>query len=349
MNKIRVVILGATGTVGQRFVQLLDGHPWFEVAALAASDKSAGKQYRDAVSWKLDSPLPAYAASMVVTQCNPELDGRLAFSGLDASVAGDIEHSFAKAGYAVVSNSKNFRLEEDIPLVYPEINADHLALIETQKIQRGFKDGFIVTNSNCSVMAFLPAIHVLEKLVGVESMTVTTMQAISGAGYPGVASMDVLGNVIPFIKDEEQKIQTEPLKILGRLQGNRIEPSHLRISASVNRVPVQDGHLASVSVKLKNKAAIPDIIAALRSFQGVPQQLILPLAPQRPIIVHDLPDRPQPRMDILLEKGMAVSIGRIRKCDVLDYKFTGLVHNTIRGAAGAAVLNAELLFAKDLL
>ncbi|KAB2881050.1 aspartate-semialdehyde dehydrogenase [bacterium] len=350
MSKINVVILGATGTVGQRFIQLLDRHPYFEIAAIAASDKSAGKKYKDVVTWKLDTPIPQSIQDMVIQKCEPGMDARIAFSGLDSTVAGEIEMAFAKNGYAVVSNSKNYRMEADVPLIYPEVNADHLALIDIQKKNRGFKNGFIVTNSNCSIMSFLPVIHVLDKNFGVEKMTVVTMQAVSGAGYPGVASLDILGNIVPYIGgEEEEKIRTEPLKILGKLENGRIKYSGIQISPSVNRVPVVDGHLASVSVKLKTKTNEEEIKNYLRNFHGVPQDLKLPLAPERPIIIHDAIDRPQPRLDIHLDKGMAVSVGRIRSCEVLDYKFTCLVHNTIRGAAGAAILNAELLSAKQML
>ncbi|NUM79760.1 aspartate-semialdehyde dehydrogenase [bacterium] len=350
MNKIKAAVLGATGTVGQRFIQLLDHHPFFEITALAASEKSVGKKYGDIVQWKLDTLIPDRLANMIIQPCEPSLDARVAFSGLDSYVAGEIELAFASKGYAVVSNSKNYRMAEDVPLVYPEINADHLALIDVQKKNRGFKDGFIVTNSNCSIMAFLNIIHVLDRDFGVDKMTAVTMQAISGAGYPGVASLDVLGNVVPFVGgEEEEKIRTEPLKILGKLNHHRIELSKIIISPSVNRVPVLDGHLAAVSVKLKNKTTVEDIKERLREFKSIPQELELPLAPKRPIIVHEAINRPQPRLDIHLEKGMAVSVGRIRPCEVLDFKFTCLVHNTIRGAAGAAVLNAELLYAKKLL
>jgi aspartate-semialdehyde dehydrogenase len=350
MDKIKVVILGATGTVGQRFIQLLENHPYFEVTALAASEKSAGKKYKEIVNWKLDTPIPEAIQNMIVQECKPGMNARMAFSGLDSSVAGEVELDFAKNDYAVVSNSKNYRMEPDVPLIYPEINPDHLALIDIQKKNRGFDKGFIVTNSNCSIMSFLPIIHVLDKNFGVETMNVVTMQAISGAGYPGVASLDILGNIVPYIGgEEEEKIQTEPLKILGTLKSSQVENSRIRISASVNRVPVLDGHLASVSVKLSTKTSVDEIKDRLRKFRSVPQELNLPHAPERPIIVHEEINRPQPRLDIGLEKGMGVSVGRIRPCTVLDYKFTCLVHNTIRGAAGAAILNAELLYARKLL
>jgi len=350
MSKIKVVILGATGTVGQRLIQLLDNHPFFEVTAVAASEKSTGKKYGDVVLWKLDTPIPESVKKMTVQECRPNIDARVAFSGLDSSVAGEIETAFAGNDYVVVSNSKNHRMVEDVPLIYPEINPDHLRLIDTQKKNHGFNNGYIVTNSNCSIMAFLPIIHVLDRDFGVDRMSVVTMQAISGAGYPGVASLDILGNIVPFVGgEEEEKIQTEPLKILGTLQNGKIDFSKIKISASVNRVPVVDGHLASVSVKLNTRSSVDEIKNHLRSFRSVPQELELPLAPIHPIIVRDEIDRPQPRLDIHADKGMAVSVGRIRPCEVLDYKFTCLVHNTIRGAAGAAVLNAELLYAKQLI
>ena len=323
MNRIKVVILGATGTVGQRFIQLLNGHPFFEITEVAASEKSAGKKYGDAVTWKLDTPIPELIGNLTVRECKPLMNARVAFSGLDSSVAGEVEMDFAKNGFAVVSNSKNYRMEPDVPLIYPEINADHTELIGIQKKNRGFDKGFIVTNSNCSIMSFLPIIHVMDTYFGVDRMTVVTMQAISGAGYPGVASLDILGNIVPHIGgDEEDKIQKEPLKILGKLNNGKVIDSQIRISASVNRVPVLDGHLASVSVKLKKKTSIEEIKERLRTFRGVPQDLKLPHAPERPIIVHEEIDRPQPRLDIHLDKGMAVSVGRIRPCDVLVYKLT---------------------------
>lgn len=345
MSKIPVTILGATGTVGQRLIQLLDQHPFFEIASLAASEKSTGRKFGEIVQWKLDSPIPSSVVHRVVQNCRPGIEGRVAFSGLDSAVAGTIEAEFAKSGYAVVSNAKNYRMEADVPLIYPEINPDHLKLIPLQKQNRTWS-GCIVTNSNCSLMAFLPVLHVLDRSFGVSEMSVVTLQAISGAGYPGVASLDIVGNVVPFIKDEEEKIETEPLKILGHLENDRVMPSPIRITASVNRVPVVDGHLASLSVRLKSKPSTDELIHHLESFRGVPQDLELPLAPKQPIHVHRDPSRPQPRLDVGLDKGMAVSVGRIRPCNVMDYKMTCLVHNTIRGAAGAAVLNAELMKAQ---
>lgn len=347
--KIPVTILGATGTVGQRLIQLLHTHPFFRIESLAASEKSAGKRYGDAVQWKLDFPLPDDIASMTVRSCVPDDEARVAFSGLDSSVAGEIELAYAKAGYAVLSNAKNHRMIDDVPLIYPEINADHLRLLAVQKKRREWANGCIVTNSNCSIMSFLPVLHVLDRHYGVIQASVVTMQAISGAGYPGVPSLDILGNIVPFIKDEEEKIQTEPLKILGRFENDRIVFSPIRISASVNRVPVLDGHLASLSVTLRDRPPIEDMLRQFENFRGVPQELDLPLAPKRPIIVHRDPTRPQPRLDAGADKGMAVSVGRVRPCDVFGYKMTCLVHNTLRGAAGAAVLNAELLYAQSYL
>jgi len=349
MKKIPVTILGATGTVGQRLIQLLSPHPFFEIVSLAASERSAGKRYDEVVQWKLETPIPEQAASMIIKACRPEAGEHIAFSGLDSAVAGEIELAYAKAGCAVLSNAKNHRMEEDVPLVFPEINPDHLGLLAVQKKRREFSTGCIVTNSNCAIMSFVPVLYVLDRHFGVTDVAVVTLQAISGAGYPGVPSLDILGNIVPFIKDEEEKIQSEPLKILGRFENDSITPSPIRISASVNRVPVIDGHLASISVKFRNRPTAADIHTHLEQFRGLPQKLKLPLAPERPIIVHRDPSRPQPRLDANADKGMAVSVGRIRPCNVMDFKMTCLVHNTIRGAAGAAILNAELLTAQSYL
>lgn len=349
MKKIKVGILGATGTVGQRFIELLHAHPYFEITALAASERSVGKKYNDLNTWKLDSVLPSRIEEMIVQPCSPGMDARVMFSALDSSVAGAIEIEFARAGYIVVSNAKNYRMDEDVPLLFPEVNADHTRLIEIQKRNRGFDRGYIVTNSNCAIMGFVPIVHVLHQHYGVVSVDVTTLQAISGAGYPGVPSMDILGNVIPYISGEEEKIETEPLKIWGQMLQDRIQFASIAISASVHRVPVLDGHLASVTAKLKQLPAIDDIKQKLSEFKSVPQELNLPLAPMRPIVVIEGDDRPQPRRDVTLEKSMAASVGRIRYDRSGNLKFSCLVHNTVRGAAGGAVLNAELLHAKGLL
>ncbi len=333
--------------VGQRLVQLLEGHPWFEVTALAASENSAGKTYAEAMAgrWKLSSDIPAYAAGMTVEECTPDLDCTLVFSALDAAVAGDIEDAFAHAGYAVSSNSRNHRMDADVPLVIPEVNADHLRLIDVQKKRRS---GFIVTNPNCSTIHMVLALKPLHDAFGIRQITVTTMQALSGAGYPGVASLDILDNVIPYIGGEEEKIETETLKLLGWLSGQTIQPAQIQVSASCNRVNMNDGHLESVSVKLAKKTSADELKQAFSTFNPL-KSLKLPSSPTMPIIVRDEPDRPQPKLDRNIEKGMASTIGRIRPCNVLDWKFTVLGHNTIRGAAGAAILNAELLAAKGYL
>ncbi|CUI16403.1 aspartate-semialdehyde dehydrogenase [Candidatus Protochlamydia naegleriophila] len=341
-NKIRVAILGATGCVGQKFVQLLDKHPWFEITALCASERSVGKRYKDAVNWLLQTPLPASIAEMEVLPCSPALDCQLVFSGLDSSVAGSIETEFAQAGYLVVSNSRNHRMDPAVPLVIGEVNADHLNLANAQSHGKGK----IVTNPNCSVIGLVLALKPLMDQFGLEAVQVVTMQAISGAGYPGIASLDIFDNVIPYIDGEEDKLETEPLKILGRFQEQAIIPADFKISAQCNRVAVTDGHMACVSVKLKQKASQEALIQAWCQFNGEPQQLQLPSAPFQPIHYFDHPSYPQTRLHRSLDKEMAVSIGRLRPCPLLDYKFVVLSHNTMRGAAGSALLNAELLLKK---
>lgn len=351
MSKIKVAILGATGTVGQRFIQLLENHPWFEVSELLASTRSAGRTYLEAVSWKLDSEIPNSVKNLVV-KSEKEIENfssQIAFSGLDASVAREIEFTCAKNGMAVVSNTRNFRMEKEVPLLIPEINPDHLFIIPKQKDKFGFDKGFILTNSNCSTMFLAMVLGAISKRLTIEKTFITTMQAISGAGYPGVASLDILGNVIPFISGEEEKIETETLKILGKLNDSKIESANFDLSASVNRVPVIDGHLESVSIKLKEKTSVKELTKLLANFSALPQKLNLPTAPKNPIIVLENDDRPQPRLDVNKNNGMATFIGRIRKCKVLDFKMTILGHNTIRGAAGAAILNAELLVKQGLL
>ncbi|MCS6936883.1 MAG: aspartate-semialdehyde dehydrogenase [Candidatus Bipolaricaulota bacterium] len=345
MHKLKVGILGATGTVGQRFVQLLAEHPWFEVTALAASERSAGRTYKEAVRWKLDSPIPDKIAQLPVLEPKPDLDCSIVFSALDSSVAGPIEEEFARAGYAVFSNAKNHRMDDDVPILIPEINPEHLKLIELQRAQRRWK-GFIVTNGNCSTITLCLALAPLERDFGIESVLVTTMQAVSGAGYPGVPSLDILGNLIPYIDGEEEKIERETKKVFGTLRDQKIEPHPMTVSATTTRVAVLDGHSESVSVKLRRKASLNDIKESLRRYAALPQELKLPSAPTRPIVLREEPDRPQPRLDATLEKGMATVVGRVRACSVLDYKFVILGHNTLRGAAGAALLDAELLAAQ---
>ena len=347
MQKIEVGILGATGMVGQHFIKFLRSHPWFEVRWVGASDRSAGKKYRQATSWRLDGVLPENVADLMVEDCKPGSAPRLLFSAMDASVATEIERAFAEAGHVVVSNSRNHRMERDVPLLVPEVNPGHLGLLPIQQRERGWK-GKIVTNPNCAAVVLTMALAPL-KPFGITRVVVTTMQAVSGAGYPGVASMDILGNVIPFIGGEEEKIEQETQKILGEYQDGHIEPLAARVSAHCNRVPVVDGHMATVSVELAAKPAEADLLAAFGAFTGVPQQRKLPSAPPQPVIYMEQSDRPQPRRDVERERGMAAFVGRLRPCPVLDWKFVALGHNTVRGAAGAAVLNAELMHSEGLL
>lgn len=345
-NKIPVAILGATGSVGQKFVSLLINHPWFEIAALCASEKSAGQKYADLVPLRLAGPEFSRIAAMKVLPADPDLPCKLVFSALDASVAGKIESDFAGAGYIIVSNARNHRFSQDVPLLIPDVNPDHIDLVASQKYP---DNGMIITNPNCSTTGLAMALKPLYDAFGIDAVHVVTMQAISGAGYPGLSAMDITENVIPFIGGEEEKMESEPLKILGRLDKDQVEPAKFAISASCNRVPVIDGHLESVAVKLTNKAEIEDLITAWNNYTSLPQQLKLPFAPVQPIHYLEGPNHPQPRIHRDLENGMAVSIGRLRHCPILDYKFTLLVHNTVRGAAGGAILNAELLTAKKMI
>lgn len=343
-----VGILGATGVVGQRFIQLLENHPWFDVAWLAASDRSAGQAYGEAVRWRLKIPIPERIRRMPVSPAEPEGAPGVIFAALDAAIARELEPKFAAAGCAVVSNSSAFRMQPDVPLVIPEVNPEHLALIEQQGWRKK-SGGFIVTNPNCSAIGLVVALAPLHQTFVVESVFVTTMQAVSGAGYPGVASLDILGNVIPYIAKEEEKMEEETRKLLGRLNSHRVEDATFSMTAHCNRVAVEDGHTESVSVKLGQKADAEAVIHAFRNFGSKPYQLGCPLAPERPLVYDERPDRPQPRFDLDRGEGMTVSVGRLRPCGVLDYKFTVLSHNTIRGAAGAALLNAELLKVQGLL
>jgi aspartate-semialdehyde dehydrogenase len=344
-NKYPIGILGATGMVGQRFIQLLEHHPWFEVAWLAASDRSSGKKYVEAAKWRLDTPMPERIAKMTVAPAEPEGAPKIIFASIDAAYARELEPKFAAAGCAVVSNSSAFRMAPNVPLVLPEVNADHLHLIEEQSWRRE-SGGYIVTNSNCTVMGPVLALKPIEDRFGIEQIFATSMQAVSGAGYPGVPSMDILDNVIPFISNEEEKMEEEMLKLLGKLEdnpaGHAVKPLAARMSASCNRVPVVDGHTVSVSIKLAKKATREEMLAAWAEFRPLAGQN-LPSAPDQPVEWAPQPDRPQPRLDRNRGNGMAVTVGRLRPCGVLDWKFTVLSHNTIRGAAGATILNAELL------
>ncbi len=345
-KKIPVGILGATGTVGQRFIQLLEAHPWFEVEWLAASDRSADKTYAEAAKWNLSTPLPARIAGMQVSPSAPDRSApKLIFAALDPTAAKTIEPAFAAAGHAVVSNSSAFRMAEDVPLVIPEVNGDHTQLIKSQK---WYKDsgGFMVTNPNCSAMGLVLALAPLHRKFGVQKVFVATMQAISGAGYPGVPSLDILGNVIPYIANEEQKMEAESRKLLGSLDGDSVTSAELTLSAHCNRVAVEDGHTESVSLQLRKPAQAEEIIAAWNEFRCLPQKLKLPSAPEQPVIYESAPDRPQPRLDRDRGRGMSAVVGRLRPCNIFDWKFTVLSHNTIRGAAGAAILNGELLHAQ---
>lgn len=346
--KIPVGILGATGAVGQRFVQLLADHPWFEVVELAASDRSAGKTYAEACTWRLPDAPAAAVAKLVVTNTEARFRSRLLFSGLDSSVAGEVETALASRGCAVISNSRNHRMDPDVPLLIPEVNPDHVEAVPVQRKRTG--GGYIVTNPNCSVMGLAIALAPLHRAFGLDSVAVVTLQALSGAGYPGVASMDIADNVIPYISGgEEEKIESEPQKILGTFLNGAFVPAPFPITASVHRVAVSDGHTMAVMVKLGRRASPEEAARVLADFRGEPQERELPFAPRRPIHVLTAPDRPQPRLDRDRERAMAVTVGRVRADRLFDLKFEALVHNTVRGAAGAAILNAELLKARDLL
>ncbi len=347
MKKIEVGVLGATGMVGQHFVKFLQNHPWFELTWVGASDRSAGKKYSEATQWRLEGTMPEKIAGLTVKECVPGNAPRLVFSATDASVATEIERAFATAGHVVVSNSRNHRMEKDVPLLVPEVNPDHLKLIPQQQAARGWK-GQIVTNPNCSTVVLTMALAPLKQF-GIRRVVVTTMQAISGAGYPGVPSMDITANVIPFIGGEEEKMEQETQKILGDLVGDHVEPLAAGVSAHCNRVPVVDGHTEAVSVDLASKPDIAALIDAINSFRGVPQERNLPSAPAQPVVYMVDRDRPQPRRDAARGNGMTAFVGRLRACSVLGYKFIALGHNTIRGAAGAAVLNAELMHSEGWL
>jgi aspartate-semialdehyde dehydrogenase len=348
MSTIPVGILGATGMVGQQFVALLNDHPWFHVEWLGASERSEGKAYREAAAWRLSRPLRDQVAGLTVEAARPGNAPKLVFSGLDSSVAGEIEGAFAQAGHIIVSNSRNHRMEATVPLLIPEVNADHLQLLDTQGAATGWK-GRIVTNPNCAVVVLAMALAPLRQF-GLKTTLVTTLQAISGAGYPGVASWDILANVIPHIGGgEEEKVETETKKILGSIGDGLIGYHPVTVSATTTRVPVHNGHTGSISVGLEQDPPLDAIIDAWRGFRGRPQSLRLPSAPPCPIVYRPEANRPQPSLDVDRDGGMTISIGRLRRCPVLGYKFVALGHNTIRGAAGAAILNAELMHSEGLL
>ena len=348
-KKFRAGVLGATGIVGQRLVQLLADHPWFQLTELAASERSSGKKYSEAVKWHLAEAIPSSAANLVVKSLEPNLECDFVFSALDSSVAGGAEEGFASAGYPVVSNCKNHRMSPDVPLLIPEVNADHLDAIPVQQKKRGFGTGFIVTNPNCSTAGLVLVLKPLADAFGLERMFVVTMQAVSGAGYPGVPSLDILGNVVPFISGEEEKMEEEPQKLLGKWDGVRFIEAGLGISAHCNRVPVENGHLECVSLSLKKIATLGEVREALRNFAVSDELARLPTALRNPVIVLDEDNRPQPKRDVLAGHGMAAVVGRVRDCPLLDVKLTLLSHNLLRGAAGAALLNAELLASRGFI
>ena len=344
-TKIPVAVLGATGAVGQTFIRLLADHPWFELAELAASERSAGRAYSDAAKWVGNSAMPQSVAGMQVRNCDPsEITSRLVFSALDASVAGDVEVAFARAGRLVLSNAKNFRMEEDVPLVIPEVNADHLALLDVQRARRGWSGG-IVTNANCASIMAAMALAPLHEAFGIRRLFIATMQAVSGAGYPGVPSLDILGNVVPYIKDEEAKIETEIQKMLGRRTDMGITHAPITISAHANRVAVENGHTVCMSVDFDGSVSADAAMDAIREWRGDAASHGLPSSPERALVLSDLPDRPQPRRDVDAGRGMTVTVGRVRDDALFAIKLVAMGHNTIRGAAGASVLNAELLVA----
>ena len=349
MFKKRVGILGATGMVGQRFIELLQDHPQFEITALAASDRSQGKSFQEACTWRLSGEMPESVRSMKVQAPQPPLDCELVFSSLPGDIARECEAGFADAGYAVISNSSAFRMDTDVPLLIPEVNNTHLDLLAVQHQKSGRQRGFIVTNPNCSTIMLALALAPLQLKFGVTSVVATTLQALSGAGFPGVPSLAISDNVIPFIDGEEEKIEKETLKILGHLDHGQIVDAPMNVSAQCHRVNVSDGHMAAVRFKLNKLASVGELKEAFASYRSLPQELKLPSAPESPIIVREENDRPQPRLDRDAGNGMSVTVGRIREDNVLDYRFVALSHNTIRGAAGAAILNAELLIASGLL
>jgi aspartate-semialdehyde dehydrogenase len=344
--RVDVGVLGATGMVGQQFIARLANHPWFRPVWLAASERSLGKTYAIAAPWRLATPMPEACRDMEVHACVPGRGPKVVFSALDAAAADQLESEFARAGHIVLSNARSHRMGPLVPLLVPEVNADHLSLLNDQRRHYGWT-GAIVTNPNCATVVLAMALAPL-RLFSFSKVLVTTMQAVSGAGYPGVPSLDILGNVIPYIGGgEEEKIETETLKILGA-DGGRT-PYEAIVSAQVNRVPVIDGHSMTVSVLVDGTPSTEEVMEVLRSFSGRPQDLGLPTAPRPPIVLMDQPNRPQPRLDAELGGGMAVSIGRVRPCPVQSFKFVALGHNTIRGAAGASILNAELMKAEGLL
>lgn len=347
MENINTVVLGATGMVGQRFVNYLANHPWFNITSLTASEKSSGKTYQEGVDWVLDKEIPNSVKDMEIEETEPSVEGKLAFSALPSSVAKEVEKDFAKDGFAVASNASSHRMKEDVPLIIPEVNPNHLELIEKQKQNRNW-NGFIVTNPNCSTIILTLPLKPIKEKFGLADVKVVTLQAVSGAGYSGVPSMAIIDNAVPYISSEEEKMETETKKLLGSLEKKELKYSKTNVSAQCNRIPVTDGHMESIWIKTKEKTTSDKIKKELREFKGKPQELNLPFAPDNPIIVKEKPDRPQPRLDREAGEGMSVSTGRVRGGDK-EFKMTLLGHNTIRGAAGASILNAELMAKKGYL
>lgn len=348
-EKVDVAVLGATGSVGQRFVQLLENHPWFRVREVVASERSAGKRYADACDWRVSSSPPDDAAGIRIQHHEEPVESPLVFSALPGGLAREVETRLASEGKRVFSNARDNRMGADIPLMIPEVNANHREAIAVQQRNRGWKDGFIVTNPNCSTIHLVLALKPIWDAIGIEQVFVSTMQAASGAGYPGVPSMDLIDNVVPFIGGEEEKMEIETRKLLGAWDGSGFEFADLAVSAQCNRVPVRDGHTETVNLKLRRPAEPEEIVEILESFRGEPQRLDLPSAPKHPIVVRRQSDRPQPILDRDIERGMASVVGRVRRCPILDVKFVVLGHNTIRGAAGASILNAELLHSSGMI
>lgn len=347
-RKWPVAVLGATGAVGQTFIRLLQGHPWFEITEVAASERSAGKSYAEATRW-IEGTMPAEVARLTVMPCDPsKVRAKLVFSALDSNVAGEVELAFATSGALVLSNAKNFRMEADVPLVIPEVNAPHLGVLARQRRERGFAGG-IVTNANCAATVATMALAPLHQAFGLEKVFVTTMQAVSGAGYPGVPSLDILGNVIPYIGDEEPKIEREMNKMLGIFRDETLEAASFAVSAQANRVATENGHLVCLSMGFERRVTVDEALAALRAWTGCVEARSLPSAPEHPIVVTDVVDRPQTRRDVGAGRGMTVTVGRVRQDPILDIKLVALGHNTVRGAAGGSILNAELLASQGAL
>jgi aspartate-semialdehyde dehydrogenase len=339
----RVAVLGATGAVGQTFIRLLEDHPWFDLAELAASERSAGKNYAESVRWVSAGPMPTSVLDKKILNCDPSaVSADIVFSALDSSVAGEVEQAFARAGKTVLSNAKNHRMDADVPLVIAEVNPDHLGILDAQRRNRGWRGG-IVTNGNCSAIVTALALAPIQQRFGITEAFVSTMQAVSGAGYPGVASLDILGNVIPFINDEEEKLQSELQKFLGSFNGDAIASAPVTVSAHCNRVAVENGHTVCVSLRLRDRAKVRDVVDALKEWRGADAARGLPSSPPKPLELVDLPDRPQPRRDVDRGRGMTVTVGRVREDTLLDIKLVAMGDNVVRGAAGASVLNAELM------